>query len=211
MTAVVGAQIIYTDPWGDTHDAIVDAIVSGDTINLVAFTNGTIWGSGSPAAVPALTFASVPKGVGINTWTDGTATATAVNALLGAAIAGALVSTLGVPPAGTGRTPTFNTAYQPNATRPTLLSWWGSVTSTLTLTGTAGQIEILSDASNPPATTRGKIVGGATNGIAVAVGLTLVNGGGGAYIVPAGHFVMFKSTSLVGTPTYSATTSEQTL
>lgn len=113
-----------------------------------------------------------------------------------------------ITPATTTRT--LNSAFQPSTTKGVQCSYSFKITCGLTLliNNVEGQIELLSDTANPP-TTRRDIIGYGTGGV---LALTQSSTNTLGYIVPAGHYVLLKSTNVSGTPTYaSLAQTEETL
>lgn len=101
-------------------------------------------------------------------------------------------------------TRTLGTAFQPSTTKPVLCIYSIQIACTASLTGgQAGQVQLLSDASNPPTTVRATIANQNTS--ALTIGLTVVNNQTATlpYLVPVGHYVKLVSTNTTGTPTYT--------
>lgn len=98
----------------------------------------------------------------------------------------------------------LNAAFQPSSINAVNSRYAVSISCSLSLTGgQEGKVELLSDASNPPTTIRDTISN--SNSGALTIGLSLVqkNTMGLGYIVPAGHFVLLKTTNVTGTPTFA--------
>lgn len=94
----------------------------------------------------------------------------------------------------------IGTVFQPNTTKVVNGQYAVSVSCQSLLLGNAsGKIELLSDSANPPTTVR-DTVANAISGV-----LSLVNSNTQAlrYKVPAGHYVLLKSTVIGGTATFS--------
>jgi hypothetical protein len=106
-------------------------------------------------------------------------------------------------------TRTLNTAFQPSATKAVLVSYSIalSVTNPLLVGSSTAQVQLLSDASNPPATVRDVVAIGSSVGITVSLQLTTTNTITLRYLVPPGHYVKLASTT---TGTASATIVAQT-
>lgn len=106
----------------------------------------------------------------------------------------------------TPSTPTraIGTAFQPSATNAALCIYSIQIACTASLSGgQAGQVQLLSDAANPPTTVRSTIANQNTS--ALTIGLTVVNNQTAtlSYLVPIGHYVKLVSTNTTGTPTYT--------
>lgn len=106
----------------------------------------------------------------------------------------------------TPSTPTraIGTVFQPSATNAVLGMYSIQISCTASLTGgQAGQVQLLSDASNPPTTVRATIANQNTSGL--TIGLTVVNNQTTTlpYLVPIGHYVKLVSTNTTGTPSYT--------
>lgn len=101
-------------------------------------------------------------------------------------------------------TRTIGTAFQPSTTNAALCLYSIQIACTASLIGgQAGQVQLLSDASNPPTTIRATIANQNTSGL--TIGLTVVNNQTAmlTYLVPSGHYVKLVSTNTTGTPSYS--------
>jgi hypothetical protein len=101
----------------------------------------------------------------------------------------------------------LGTAFQPNATRTTLVTYSASADCTISLSGgQEGRVEILSDSANPPTTVRGDVTGCKATGT-VVLGVSEVNGARGTvtYMVPASDYVLLRSVNVTGTPSYALT------
>lgn len=99
---------------------------------------------------------------------------------------------------------TIGTAFQPSATNAVFCLYSIQIACTASLTGgQAGQVQLLSDASNPPTTVRATIANQNTSSL--TIGLTVVNNQTATlpYLVPIGHYVKLVSTNTTGTPTYT--------
>lgn len=100
----------------------------------------------------------------------------------------------------------LGTAFQPSTTSVTSVHYSVQIDSTLTVTGgAAGRIELLSDSANPPTTIRASVPGGLTGTVVVGVSLTGTAGGELSYDVPAGDYVLLRTVTVSGTPTYTIT------
>ncbi len=90
----------------------------------------------------------------------------------------------------------LDAAFQPSATRPVLCIYSVKI-GTFTDTGI---IELLSDAANPPTTSRGNFEVG-SGAVAVVEGAGLL-----VYLVPPGHYVKLKTTDLGSGATFTLVT-----
>jgi hypothetical protein len=98
----------------------------------------------------------------------------------------------------------FNTAFQPNTSRPTLLIYSVRIASALSIAGGArGRIELLSDAANPPVTSRARVAGGLTGTVVIGIALDDVVEGTLVYLCPAGDFVLLMPIDEEGSPNYA--------
>lgn len=105
-------------------------------------------------------------------------------------------------PAGLGTitpstpTRTLNTAFRPSTTKATLVNYSVQVqAATPLLAGSAtATVELLSDAAATPTTVRARASVGQQVGLSVSVAITDSNVIPLSYIVPAGHYVLLKST-----------------
>lgn len=91
----------------------------------------------------------------------------------------------------------LNTAFQPSTTKPTLVSY--SIKTQVTNPALAGTstatVALMSDASNPPTTERGRVEATSGVGVSVTLALTTSNTATLSYIVPANHWVRLASTT----------------
>lgn len=100
----------------------------------------------------------------------------------------------------------LGTAFQPSSTAVVSAHYSVQIDSTLTVTGgAAGRIELLSDGSNPPTTIRASVPGGLTGTAVLGLSVTATAGGELSYDVPAGDYVLLRSVTVSGTPTYTIT------
>lgn len=90
----------------------------------------------------------------------------------------------------------IGTAFQPNATKATFVSY--AVKTTVTnplLVGTStATVTLLSDTSATPTTERGRVEATSGVGVSVTIALTTSNSAQLTYVVPAGHWVRLVST-----------------
>lgn len=96
-------------------------------------------------------------------------------------------------------TPTraIGTAFQPHATKNTLVSYSvrTQATNPLLAGNSRAQVRLLSDASNPPTTERCRVAADSAVGLAVAIQITTGNEATLQYLVPAGHYVLLSQTT----------------
>ncbi len=90
----------------------------------------------------------------------------------------------------------LGTAFQPNATKATLVTYGikTTVTNPLLAGTSVASVSLLSDAANPPTTERDRVEATSGVGLSVTVALTTSNTASVSYIVPAGHWVRLVST-----------------
>lgn len=107
----------------------------------------------------------------------------------------------------TVRTPsrTLNSAgFQPNANRPCWVTYSVRIVSVSSVTGgQQGLVQLLSDSNATPTTARAQGRGGQTG--TLSIGLTVQDDTVAIvkYLVPAGDYVIIKTTNVTGTPTYT--------
>lgn len=122
-------------------------------------------------------------------------------------------------PAGLGTvtpsTPTraIGTAFRPSTTKATLCTYSVQVqAATPLLAGSAtATVELLSDANATPTTVRARASVGQQVGLTVSVAITDSNVIPLSYIVPAGHYVLLKSTTTGTASTSIVAQTEETL
>lgn len=118
-------------------------------------------------------------------------------------------------PTITPSTPTrvLGTAFQVSTTKAALCIYSVQIACTASLSGgQAGQVQLLSDASNPPTTVRVTVANQNTS--ALTIGLTVVNNQTAAlsYIAKPNDYVLLKTTNTTGTPSYTLVSqTEETL
>lgn len=94
----------------------------------------------------------------------------------------------------------LGTAFQPSTVRPTEVTYSARIVTVLT---GVGRVELVSDSSNPPTTVRARVAGGGATNTAEAEL---------HYQVRAGDYVLLRSVTESGSPTYTLTTqTEQSL
>ena len=198
--ATVGQQAVYRLQTSRYVQGVVAKIVSGDTVQLVCFSDGSAWGDGDPASLGAKVFDSVALGTGVGEWQAGTLVADAINAAttnlstysyVDSSSAGRLAS----PGASSTVSLAASTPRQPSTTRPVNVMLTGSWSWNLTAIGTqTGSLSFQSDSSSTPSTaiyapawSRG-ISAGLSIGDTGTVPVCL------SYIVPAGHYYQVVAT-----------------
>ncbi|UYW34471.1 hypothetical protein [Methylorubrum extorquens] len=87
-------------------------------------------------------------------------------------------------------------SFQPSTTKAVRVSYSirTTVTNPLLVGSSTATVILLSDASTPPTTERGRVEASSSVGLAVSVALTTSNTAPISYIVPAGHWVRLVST-----------------
>lgn len=136
---------------------------------------------------------------------DGAAGKDGINGANGAAGAPGATGPAGlgtVAPATMARV--LGTAFQPSATKATLVSYSikTQVTNPLVAGNSTAAVALMSDAVNPPTTERARVEAGSSVGLAVTIALTTSNTAPLTYLVPTGHWVRLVSTT-AGTGTTS--------
>lgn len=179
--AAVGQRVVYRLATSDYRTARVTKIVSGTTVNLVAFATGTDWYTGVPGDITSMYFADVAQGTAVNQWQEESAIDPAVQV--------AIDECCTLPGAGSTVSLATNTPRQPSATRPVRVTASGSWSWSLSAIGTvAGTLAIHSDSSSSPTTPRAH----APCSRSVTVGVVVGDAGSLPwcleYVVPAGHY-----------------------
>lgn len=198
---VVGQHVLYKYDDSHIYDAVVSAVVSGDTINMVAFSNGSTWYNTVPSSVPAFTLYSVDKGTGDNRWGDnpnvgltGPTGATGATGTTGATGPGALVTST-----STSSFTLNGSAVQLNSTHDTIVAMSVSFSLPLSvIAGATGTVHLICDNSGTPTTEVFTLSRGNAGGLLTTDTSTLAF----LWRVPAGHFCKFTTTQDVGSPTF---------
>jgi len=193
--AHVGQRIVYRLAESDYRSARITKIVDGTTVNLVAFATGDEWWPGVPGDVPAMYIGEVAQGTAVGTWQEASGVDPAVEAAIGDRCA--------VPAAGTHPTLALNTPRQPNASRPTCVTVYGTWAWSLSAIGSqAGTATLQSDGSSTPTTVQG--IASCARG--VSVGITVGDTGTMPWVltyeVPAGHYYQIATS---GSGTFAIT------
>lgn len=98
----------------------------------------------------------------------------------------------------------FNTTFQPSATRPVLCLYSVRIASTLSLAGgQGGRAELVSDAAAPPTVVQSRVAGSSTGTAVIGLAITDVVEAVLVYLVPPGHNVRINTINEVGVPTFS--------
>jgi hypothetical protein len=192
-----GQPIVYRDTSTEYHPGIVAGNITSTTADVIAFTNGDSWSGGQTRDSWAIPQWGCTMGSGVGEWLPVT-----TSPYDPPTPQPALTDTFTV----TNNSRTIGTAFQPSATRPTLVSFSVRVVSGLTLSGgAAGRVELRSDSGATPSTVRARVAGGATGTVVVGISMSDTAEGTMTYLVPAGHYVLLQSVNETGTPTYSIT------
>lgn len=203
MTTTLGQQAVYRLDSSRYMQAIVTNIISGDTVELVAFQDGTAWGDGDGTNVASKLYNSVDKGTGVGEWQPATVvsdavaagvatcegyTDTAISGLPAPDISGACA----VPGAGSAvGSPTLNSPRRPSATRPTQITVYGSVAMTSTILGPQSATVVLkADTSATPTTAVGSLPF-ALSGVGATATMPFTM----TYDVPANHYYQVTATT----------------
>lgn len=177
----LGQQIIYRVASSDYRDGVVAEVVSGNTVNLVVFSNGDAWGDGDPGSLASKCYANIAMGTGVGEWQAGT--------VVSDAIAAAAPNYCAVPGASSTVSLAASTPRQPSATRPVAVMLTGSWSWNLTAIGTqTGSLSFQSDSSATPTTP----IFAPSWSRSVTVGITVGDAGTipvcMTYIVPPGDY-----------------------
>jgi len=197
--AFVGQRIVYRVASSDYRPAKITEVVSGSTVDLVAFSNGSAWGDGDPAMQAGKVYESISQGTAVGTWQEATGVDPAAATAISDAVATAAPSYSAAAGAGSAQSLALNTARQPHTTRPTRVTVYGTWSWTLTAIGSqSGAAALQSDSSATPSTQRGL----ASCARALSVGVLIGDSGSMpwalSYDVPAGHYYQV-ATSGTGT------------
>lgn len=197
--ATVGQQAVYRLESSRYVNAVVTKIVSGSTVELVCFSDGSAWGDGDPASLGAKVYDSVALGTSVGQWQPGTVVDDAVAAGVAGLASEAYVDSastacLAVPGASSTVSLASGTPRQPSATRPVLVMVSGSWSWSLNAIGTVtGSLTLKADSSSTPTTvirapawSRGITVG-------VVVGDTGTMPVEFDLVVPPGHYYSVTS------------------
>lgn len=204
--ATVGQQAVYRLESSRYVQAVVSKIVSGDTVDLVAFCDGSAWGDGDGTDVVAKLYTSIALGTAVGEWQPGTIVSDAVTAGTSGLAAESYVDTAcaalcNVPGASSTVSLSSGTARQPSATRPVLVMVSGSWSWNLTATGTqTGSLTLKSDSASTPTTVIRAPAWSRGIGVGVAINDTGTMPIEMDLIVPPGHYY---SVTAAGGATFS--------
>ena len=190
MTTSAGQPAVYRLGSSRYVQAVVTKVVSGDTVELVAFSDGSAWGDGDPASLGAKVYDSIALGTGVGEWQPGTLVDAAIaaattNLATYSYVDSGVAGRCAVPGAGSAvGSPAFATPRRPSTTRPTRVTVYGSFAMASTLLGPqSGTATLLADSSATPSTQVG-VAPAALSGVAAnaTVPWTMT------YDVPANHW-----------------------
>jgi len=153
----VGDQVIYHVNAGEDRTAVVTGIVSGTTVDIVAFSNGSDFGDGNPGWMGAAIYTNVTPGTSFGQYSTGTSVAD-------------LVSGLGYLQPPVGSSPGLSLAggaIQLSASRTVLLTVRGTASM---VSGQGFVLELRCDAGSTPTA----VVDDATGSLSDAPGATVV-------------------------------------
>ena len=190
----LGDQVVYRSSSTESRTAVVTAVVSGTTIDLVAFSDGDDYGDGNQGSTPAAIYRNVVPGTGIGEYTIGTSVAD-------------LVASLGYLQTPTGSSPSLTlggSGVQLSATRPVLLTVRGTASMVSTLAGgQAYTVELRCDAGSTPTTVVDDAAGSLAQTVGLSVTLTVAQSWKLVQLVPAGQYCRVVQAS--GAATLSVT------
>ncbi len=211
--------------------AIVTLVTDANTVTAVGSIDiNDDWPDDGPGAThPNFPFFGITRGSGVNQWRDADVPVTTQEAIDGAGFAteafvGTAVSEAGyasetyvdnaqavcqgLPAAGSSQVSLgLNAARRPSTTRPTRVQATGQITLTSTLLGAkVAAVSLLSDASNPPTTSRG-IQQFNLSGVAATVAPPWSL----SYEVPTGHYYLLATSGADAAGVSLATITEQTI
>lgn len=220
MSAKLGQPVTVQITSGRYSIGAICKIISGDTVNICAFTDGVNpWPTiDIPNGLVAGSLTSVTKGSGVGQWqevdvpdTVAAAIAAAVAAVTGfateayvdTAIAGLPADDYSglcaCPAAGSAvSSPALNTPRRPNTSRPTRVTVYATVALTSTLlTAQAATVELRADSSSTPTTVVGGPLTASLSGISAGATFPMTF----TYDVPVGHYYSVVQTSGAGAVT----------
>lgn len=197
----VGQRVVYRVASSDYRSARVTEVVSGSTVNLVAFSTGDAWGDGDPGSQAGKVYGSISQGTAVGTWQEAAGVDPAVASAIADAVATAAPGFSSAAGAGSPVSLALNTARQPHATRPVRVTVYGTWSWSLTAIGSqSGTAALQSDSSATPSTQRG--LTSATR--ALGVGISINDSGSMpwsmTYDVPAAHYYQIAT---AGTGTFA--------
>ena len=165
----VGQLVSYRTATSQHNLAVIGRVVSGTTVDLVAFSDGTTWqDGGTPSGVATITYTSIAQGTGVGQWEPTTvvedtiaAAGYALESYVDTATAGLATTSyvdtagagyLALPPAPSSTSLTLGgSGVQISSTRPALLTVRGTAAMTSTLAGgQAYTVELRCDSGSTP-------------------------------------------------------------
>lgn len=179
----LGDQVIYHVNELEDRTAVVTGIVSGTTVDLVAFSDGDDYGDGNPGSQPAAIYRNVTPGVSSQQYSTGTSVSDLV-ASLGYLQPPSGVSSSGLTLGGSG--------VQLSALRPVLLTVRGTASVSATQ---SFAIELRCDSGTTPTA----VVDDATGSLGVTLGLAAVMPWKLVGMVHAGDYCRVVQASGAGT------------
>lgn len=200
--ANLGQQAVYRLETSRFVQAIVTKIVSGNTVQLVCFSDGSAWGDGDPASLGAKVYNSVAMGSSVGEWQPGTLIGDAVAGLASESYVDSLIDDcVAVPGASSSVSLAASTPRQPSGARPVMVMITGSWSWNLTAIGTqTGSLSLQSDNTTTPTT----VIYAPAWSRGVGVGVVIADTGTDtvcmSYIVPPGHYYQV---SVTGGATFS--------
>lgn len=201
----VGDQVIYHTTPDEDRTALVAAVVSGTTIDLVAFSDGDDYGDGNPGSQPAAIYRNVPLGASSGQYSTGTSVAATVSDVLTGL--GLLQAPNGV--SGSGLT-LGGAGVQLSATRPVMLVVRGTASLVSTLSGgQAYALELRCDTGTTPTTVVDDAAGSVTQSLGLSVTLTELQPWKLVALRPAGDRCRVVQASGAGTVTISGATAQE--
>lgn len=207
----IGQNVTYHYNLTQDYNAIVTRVVSGTTVNLVAFANGDAWWQdGNYGTTATVRYTSVDygaQGIAANTWSEsaigvgatGATGATGAQGAQGTTGPSALVTNT-----SSGSYTLNGSGIQCSSTKDCEIDVSVDVSGSVTVSGGYdGDVTLLCDTSATP-TTVVEVLGNRNTGT-VVVGLALTVGGTLLFHAtqPAAQFCRFTTTNNVGTPTYT--------
>jgi len=212
MSAKLGQPVTVQITSGRYSIGLISKIISGDTVNIDAFTDGVNpWPTVDTFnGLVAGSLTSVAKGSGVGEWQEvdvpDTVLASITDAISGITgfategyVDGAAAACCPVPVAGASvSSPALNTPRQPSATRPTRVTVYATVALTSTLlTPQSATVEMRADSSSSPTTAVGGPLTASLGGIAATATVPMTF----TYDVPAAHYYTVVQTAGAGTVT----------
>lgn len=180
-----GQLVLYRYDSTHVYAAVVTKVVSGNTVNLVAWSHvDAAWGDGNSADVPTIPYASVAMGACDDCWS---------------AIAGQSIESTSTPSL------TLNgSAVQLSTDHDVEYTATVKIANTLTLTGgSAGHVDLVCDASASPSTAVETVSAESTGSVVIGISLVTSSTGVLRWRVRAGDYCKLTTTNDAGTPSYT--------